>query len=127
MQQTAPIRHAQRQRNKTKHDGQEPQRKPYNKAKGFGTTRGTTTPETTDSKQYMEYTDATTANSEAAIYGIQYDATTHDATTDDATTDYADSTTATDRNECDADAINSIWSTATAKTVENDVTVRGGE
>ena len=112
MQQTAPIRHAQRQRNKTKHDGREPQRKPYDKAKGCWTTRGSTTPETTDSKKYMESTNATTSAT-AATDGIQHYATTHDTTTDDSTTDYAttddeDSATATDGNECDADAPNSI-------------------
>ena len=131
MQQTAPIRHAQRQRNKTKYDGQEPQRKPYDKAKGRWTTRVRTPPETIDSKQYMESTDATT-NATAATYGIHHDATTHDATTYDATTDYAtkddaDSATASDGNECDADAPDAIWSTTTATTVENDAKVRGGE
>ena len=67
-----------------------------------------------------------------SIDGIQHNATTHFSTTDDATTYYAtaddaDSATATDCNECDADAPNAIWSTSTATTVENDVTVRGGE
>ena len=130
MQQTAPIRHAQCQRNKTKNDGREPQRKPYDKAKGCWTTRGSTTPETTDSKQYMESIDATTSAT-ASTDGIQHDATTHDATTDDATTDYsttydADSATATDGNECDTDSPNAICRTTTATTVENHVTVRGG-
>ena len=83
-------------------------------------------PETTDSKQYMESTDATTSAT-AATYGIQHDATTHDATTDYSTTDGSDSVTATDGNECDLDAPNAIWSTTTATTVENDVAVRGGE
>ena len=121
MQQTAPIRHAQRQRNKTEHDGQEPQSKSYDKAKGCWTTRGSTTPETTDRKQYMESTDATTSAT-ASTYGIQHDATTHDATTDDA-----DAATATDGNEYDSDSPNTIWSTTTATTAENDVTVRGVE
>ena len=112
MQQTAPIRHSQRQRNKTEHDGREPQRKSYDKAKGCWTTRGSTTPETTDSKQYMESTDATTSAT-AATDGIQHDATTHDATTDDATTDYAntddaDAATVIDGNEYDANATNTI-------------------
>ena len=88
MQQTAPIRHAQRQQKKTKHDGMEPQSKPYDKAKGCWTTRGSTTPETIDSKQYMESKEATT-NATAAKDGIQYDTTTYDATTDDATTYYS--------------------------------------
>ena len=129
MQQTATIRHAQRKRDKTKHDGREPQRKPHDKAEGCWTTRGTTTPETIDSKQYMESIDATTTTTStaAAIDGIQYDAENHDTTTDDATTDDADPTTATDWNERDADAPNSIWSTATATTVENDVTIIGRE
>ena len=61
MQQTATIRHEQCQRNKTEHDGREPQSKPYDKAKGFWTNRGSTTPETTDSKQYMESTGAITS------------------------------------------------------------------
>ena len=79
----------------------------------------------------MESTDATTSATEAT-YGIQNDATTHDATTDDAITDYAttddaDSETATDGNECDADSPSTIWSTTTATTAENDVTIRGGE
>ena len=87
MQQTAPIRHVQHQRNKKEHYGREPQRKSYDKAKGYWTTRGSTTPETTDSKQYMESTDATTSAT-LATDGIQHYATTHDATTDDATTDY---------------------------------------
>ena len=79
----------------------------------------------------MESIDATNSAT-AATDGIQHDSTTHDSTTDDATTDYAttdyaDSATATYGNECDADAPNAIWSTTTATTVENDVTVRGGE
>ena len=74
----------------------------------------------------MESTDATTTSVSAATDGIQHDAETHDATTDDTTTDNSDSTTATDGNELYADAQNAIWSTATAPTVENDVTVRGG-
>ena len=70
----------------------------------------------------MESTDATTSAT-SATYGIQHDETTHDATTDDTITDYAttddaDSATATDGNECDADAPNAIWSTTTATTVE---------
>ena len=78
----------------------------------------------------MELTDTTTSTT-SATDGIQHDTTTHDATPDDATTDYAttydaDSTTATDGNEYNADATNTIWSTTTATTVENDVTVRGG-
>ena len=112
-------------------DGREPQRKPYDKAKGCCTTRGSTTPETTYRKQYMESTDATTSET-AATDGIQHDAKTHDETTDDATTDNAttddaDSETATDGNECDADAPNEIWSTTTETTVENYVTVIEGE
>ena len=96
------IRHAQSQRNKTKHDGRESKRKPYDKAKRCWTTRGRTKSETTDSKQYMESIDATTSAT-ATTYGIQHYATTHDATTDDATTDYsttydADAATATDGN-----------------------------
>ena len=76
----------------------------------------------------MESTDATTSAT-AATDGIQHDATTHDATTDDATTDYAttddaDSATSTYGNEYDADSTNTIWIITTAKTVENDVTVR---
>ena len=126
MKQTAPIRHAQRQHNKTKHDGREPQRKPHDKAKGCWTTKVSTMLETTDSKQYIESTDATTSST-AAIDGIQHDATTHDATTDDAITYDAYTKTATDGNERDADAPNAIWSTTTATTVENDVKVRGGE
>ena len=79
----------------------------------------------------MESIDATTSAT-AATDGIQHHATTHDTTTDDSTADCAtaddeDSATATDGNECDADAPNSIWSTANATTVENDVIVRGGE
>ena len=79
----------------------------------------------------MESTDATTTREAESIYGIQHHATAHDATTYDATTDYAttddaDSATATDGNERDAYAPNAIWSTSTATTVENDVTVRGG-
>ena len=129
MQQTAPIRHAQRQRNKIEHDGREPQTNPCDKAKGCWTTRGSTTPETTESKQYMESIDANTSAT-AATDVIQHDVTTHDATTDDATTDYAttddaDEAIATDGNEYDEDAPNAIWSTTTATTVENDVTVRG--
>ena len=127
MQQTSLIRHAQRQRNKTEHDRREPQRKPYDKTKGCWTTRGSTTPETTDSKQYMESTYATTTSATAATDGIKHDAATHDETTDDATTDDADIKTATDGNERAADAPNAIWSTATAKTVENDITVREGQ
>ena len=69
----------------------------------------------------MESTDTTTSAT-AATNGIQHDAATHDETTDDATTDYATtddaySATATYGNECDADAPNTIWSTATATTV----------
>ena len=122
MQQTALIRHAQSQRNKKKNDGRKHQRKTYDKAKVCWTTRGNTTPKTTDSKQYMESTDTTTISAAASTYGIQNDATTHYATTDDAY-----STTAADGNGRDADSPNAIWSTATATTVENDVTVRGGE
>ena len=131
MQQTSLIRHAQRQRNKIEHDGREPQRKSYDKSKGCWTTIGRTTPETIDSKQYIESKDATTSAT-AATDGIQHDATTHDATADDATTDYAttddaDAATAIDGNEYDADAPNAIWSTTTATTLENYVTVRGGK
>ena len=101
----------------------------YDKAKGCWTTRGSTTPETTDRKEYMEYTDATTSAT-AATYGIEHDTTTHDATTDDSTTDYvttydSDAATVTDGNEYDADAPNAIWSTTTITTVGNDVTVQG--
>ena len=78
-----------------KNDGREPQRKPHDKSEGCWTTRGNTTPETIDSKQYMECKDATTTSATAAIDGIQHDAATHDETTDDATTDDADSKTAT--------------------------------
>ena len=124
MQQTSPIRHAQRQQNKIEHDGREPQSKSYDKSKGCWTTRGRTTPETTDIKQYMESTDATTRATESTD-GIQHNAATHDATTDDATTDDADTTTATDGHERDADAPNAIWSTAAATKMEDDVTVRG--
>ena len=125
MQQTAPLRHAQRQRNKKKNDGREPQRKPHDKADGCWTTRVTIMPETTDSKQYMESTDATPTSASAAKDRIQHDTSTHDATSCDATTDDADSTTVTDGNERDADAPNEIWITAAATTVENDVTIRG--
>ena len=97
MQQTEPIRHAHRQRNKTKHDGQEPQRKPYDKAKGCWTTRGSTTLETTYSKQYMESTDTTTSAT-ASTDGIQHDATTDYSTTYYATIDDENSATATDGN-----------------------------
>ena len=88
-------------------------------------------PETTYSKQYMESKDAT-ISATAAKDEIQHDATAHDATTDDtttyyATTDDADAAIATGGNEFDADAPNAIWSTTTATTVENDVTVRGVE
>ena len=76
----------------------------------------------------MESTDAITTSAAEATDGIQHDATTHDATTDDATTDDADSATATYGNEHDAEAPNEIRSTkTTTTTVENDVTVRGGE
>ena len=74
----------------------------------------------------MESTGATTTtNIEEATYGLQHDTTTYDATSGDAATDDADTTTATDGHERDADAPNSIWSTATVTTVEDDVTVRG--
>ena len=98
MQQTGPISHAQRQRENTKNDRQKPQRKPHDKAEECWTTRGTTTPETTNRKQYMISTDATTTNASADTDGIQHNAATHDATTDDAATDDADTTTATDGN-----------------------------
>ena len=75
----------------------------------------------------MESTDATTTSAAEATDGIQHDATTHDATTYDTTTYDADSKTTTYGNERNADDPTAIWSTATAKTVENDVTVRGGE
>ena len=75
----------------------------------------------------MESTDATTTSAATDTDGIQHDATTHNATTDDATIDDAYSATATGGNECDADAPNAIWSTTTATTVKNNVTVRGGE
>ena len=55
----------------------------------------------------MESTDAITTSA-GATYGIQHDTATHDATAVDATTDDADTTTATDGNERDADAPNSI-------------------
>ena len=79
----------------------------------------------------MEPTDATTSATSAKD-GIQNDATTYDATTYNATTDYettydAYAATATYGNEYDADSTNTIWSTTTETTVENDVTVRGGE
>ena len=78
----------------------------------------------------MESKDAT-ISATAAKDEIQHDATTHDATTDDATTYYATtdaaySATATYGNECDANTPNEIWSSTTATTVENDVTVIGG-
>ena len=95
MQQTAPIRHVQRQRNKKKLDGREPQRKLYDKAKGCWKIRGTTTPETIDSKKYMESTDATATSASAATDGIQHDTISNDKTANDATTDDADSKTAT--------------------------------
>ena len=117
MQQTAYTRHEKRQRNKKKHDGREPQRKQHDKAKGCWTTRRTTTPETTESKQYMESTDSTKTSASAATYGIQHDAATHDATTDDATTDDSDTATATHGNKRDADSPNATWSTITATTV----------
>ena len=66
-----------------KHDGREPQRKPYDKSKGCWTTRGSTTPETTDRKQYIESTDATTTSAAADTDGIQHNETTHDETTDE--------------------------------------------
>ena len=75
----------------------------------------------------MESTDATTTSAAAATYGIQHDATTHDATTYDETTNVMDSDTTTDGNERDVNAPNAIWSTTTATTVENYVTVIGGE
>ena len=75
----------------------------------------------------MESTDATTASAAADTDGIQHDATTNDATADDATTKDTDSATATDENESDVDVPNTIWITTTATTLENDVTVRGGE
>ena len=75
----------------------------------------------------MESKDKTTTSAEEATDVIQHDATTHDATKYDATTYDADPATATDGNEHDPDAPNEIWITTTAITVENDVTVRGGE
>ena len=75
----------------------------------------------------MESTDATTTSAASAIDGKQHDTVTHDATAGDATTYYSNITAATDGNERDADAPDAIWSTATATTVEDDVTVRGGE
>ena len=110
MQKKTPIRHAQRQRNKKKNDGREPQRKPHDKADGCWTTRVTIMPENTDSKQYMESTDSTTTSATTATDRIQHDATTYDATTDDAY-----SATAVDGNEPDADAPNAIWITTTSK------------
>ena len=107
MQQTAPIRHAQRQRNNTEQYERETQSKSYDKAKRCLTTRGSTTPETTNSKQYMESTGATTSAT-AATDGIQHDATTDDSTIYYATTDYEDSATATNGNEYDADDPNEI-------------------
>ena len=127
MQKTTPIRNTQRQSNKIKHDGREPQRKLDDKVEVYWTTRDTTTLETTDSKQYMEYTDATVTSASAATDGIQHDTISNDKTANDATTDDADTMVATDGNERYADAPNAIWSTANATTVENDVIVRGGE
>ena len=80
----------------------------------------------------MESTDTTTTIATAATDGIQHNATTHaartyDATTDNATTDDADSAILKDRNERDTYAPNTIWSTTIATTVENYMTVRGGE
>ena len=73
----------------------------------------------------MESTGATTTSAAAATDGVKHDTATYDATVVDTTTDDSDTTTATDGHERDADAPNSIWSTATATTVEDDVTVRG--
>ena len=73
----------------------------------------------------MESTGTTTTNAAAATYGVQHDTTTYDATSCDTATDDAYTTTAIDGHERDADAPNGIWSTTTATTVEDDVTVRG--
>ena len=69
----------------------------------------------------MESTGATTTSAAAATDGVKHDTSTYDATANDATTDGSDTTTATDELERDADAPNSICSTATATTVEDDV------
>ena len=74
----------------------------------------------------MKYTGATTTNTVATTDGIKHDTATYDATSGDSTTYDADTTNATDGHEHDADAPNKICITATAKTVEDDVTVRGG-
>ena len=73
----------------------------------------------------MESTGATATNASAATYGVQCDTATYDATAGYAAIDDADTTTSTDGHECDADALNEIWSNSTATTVEDDVTVRG--
>ena len=75
----------------------------------------------------MESTDATATSTSATPDGIQHNKTTHDTTSGDVTTDDSDTTTAADGNERDADAPNAIWSTVTATTMEDDVTVRVGE
>ena len=73
----------------------------------------------------MESTGATATNAEAAKDGVQHDTTTYDATAGDAATYDADTTTTTYGHERDSDASNAVWSTSTATTVEDDVTVRG--
>ena len=73
----------------------------------------------------MEPTGATTTNAAAVTDGIQYDTATYNATAGNVSADDADTTTSTDGHERDADAPNTIWSTATATTVEDDVIVRG--
>ena len=73
----------------------------------------------------MESTGATTTNAAASTDGVHHDTATYDATAGDAATYDADTTTSTDGNERDTDAPNAIWSTSTATTVEDDVTVRG--
>ena len=73
----------------------------------------------------MESTGTTTTNAESSTDGVQHDTTTFDATKGDAATDNAYTTTATYGHERDADSPNAIWSTTTATTVKDDVTVRG--
>ena len=75
----------------------------------------------------MESRDTISTSAAAAINGIEHDTATHDATAGDENSDDADTKTATYGNERDADAPNSIWSTATATTAEKDATVRGVE
>ena len=125
MQPTAPIRHAQRQRATTEHDGRKPQRQPHDQAEGCWTTRSTSTPETTTRQQYMESTGETETNATAVADGLQHDAAAYDATLNDAATNDANKATATDGHEHDEDASDVILRTSEATTVEDDVTVGG--